>query len=289
MTRIGILANPDARATGPAVDRFLERAQNRGVPVCLSEELRRVCDTAPADAFVAPPDLPTSCDIVVALGGDGTILRAAALVGKAQTPILGVNLGRLGFLAGAAPEELEESIELLQAGSYVVEDRMCLESEIGGKTVSALNEVVVERGVQSRLVHVKTWVSDAPVSAYHGNGIVVATPTGSTGYNLSAGGPVVDPSLHAIIATPICAHTLSLRPAVIPADRTITVVVDAEHTDIVVAADGSTVSQLAPGERIEIRKAPYPTRLINLKGDSFYGLLRRKLDWSLDTRRATEA
>jgi NAD+ kinase len=288
MTRIGILANPEARPTGPAVDRFLTVAQSRDVSVCLSDELRSVTGAAPEDAFLAPAALPEQCDIVVALGGDGTILRAAALVGAAQTPILGVNLGRLGFLAGAAPEELEESIELLQAGLYVVEDRMCLEAKIGGRKVSALNEVVVERGVQSRLVHVKTWVSDAPVSAFHGNGVVLATPTGSTGYNLSAGGPVVDPSLHAIIATPICAHTLSLRPVVIPADRSVTVQVDAEHTDITVAADGRTVSPLAPGKRIEIRKAPYSARLINLKGDSFYGLLRRKLDWSLDVRRPTE-
>ncbi len=289
MTRIGILANPEAQPTGPAVGRFLQLAGDRGLEVCLSEQLRDVSPDAPAEIFLPPSELPRACDIVVALGGDGTILRAADLVGQAQTPILGVNLGRLGFLAGAAPEELEESIDLLQAGEYVVEDRMGLETEVSGKKVFALNEVVVERGVQSRLVHVSTWVSDDPLSMFHGNGIVISTPTGSTGYSLSAGGPVVDPSMQAIIATPICAHTLSLRPAVIPADRSVTVEVDAEHTDIVVAADGRTVSRLAPSERILIRKAPYPTRLVNLRGQSFYGLLRRKLDWSRDSRMAREA
>ena len=289
MARIGILANPDAKQTGSAVSRFLQQARKRGLEVCLSSDLSRVCEGAPAGAFIPSADLPASCDIVVALGGDGTILRAAALVAEAQTPILGVNLGRLGFLAGAAPDELDESVELLHAELYVIEDRMGLESEINGQRVFALNEFVIEKGVQARMVQVKTWVSQSSMSTYHGNGIIVATPTGSTGYNLSAGGPVLDPSMQAIIATPICPHSLSLRPVVIPSDQTIEVQVSAAHTDVVVAADGHTVSPLPPDTRIAIRKSSFPTRLVNLRGDSFYGLLRRKLDWSLDRRRPAEA
>jgi len=287
MKRIGVLANPQVNGIGPTIDRFLTMAEKKGISVCLADDLKDVC-RKDAGSFCHPAQLAGRSDIVIAMGGDGTILRAARFVGSAGTPILGVNLGRLGFLAGAAPEELEESLDHLLRGDYVVEDRMTLEARVGDRTSFALNEIVIEKGGLTHMVQVKTWMSDAPISSFFGNGLIVATPTGSTGYSLSAGGAVLHTSMEALIVTPICPHSLSLRPVVVPGNQTITVRVIAEHTDMMVTADGQTVAPLPPGETVVVRQAPYKVRLINLQGLSFYDLLRRKLDWSLDRRESRE-
>ncbi len=285
MKRIGILANPQVAEVGPTVDRFVSLAEKNSVEVCLADGLKGVCE----GEYYRPADLCEQVDVVVALGGDGTILRAARLVGAAGTPILGVNMGRLGFLAGAAPEELEEGLEQLLKGQYEVEERMALEAQVEGQRAFALNEVVIEKGVLAHIVQVKTWTLDAQLSSFFGNGLIVATPTGSTGYSLSAGGPVLHPGIEAMVVTPICPHSLSQRPLVIPGDQSITVEViaqhsDMQHTDIVLTADGQTVCPLRPKARVAVKRLPHPVRLINLQGISFYDLLRRKLDWSLDRR-----
>ena len=284
MNRIGVLANKRREGMGPAVDRFAGMAEGKGVDIVLEEGLRAVCREA--HAFCPPDELPERSDVVVVMGGDGTILRAARLVRSTSTPILGVSLGRLAFLAGVSPEELEEGLGRLTAGEFEVEERMALEAEVGGETAFALNEIVIEKGVLARMVQVKTWISDARVSSCFGNGLIVATPTGSTGYSLSAGGPVLHPSVEALIITPICPHSLSLRPMVIPEDQSITVQVVAEHTDIAVTADGQTVTPLRPEQRVVVKRASRPVRFVNLQGITFYDLLRRKLDWSVDRREA---
>ncbi len=284
MNRIGILANPQVAAVGPVVDRFVSLAKQSGVEVWLADDLNEICQ----GQFCRPADLSERVELVIALGGDGTILRAARLVGPAGTPILGVNMGRLGFLAGAAPEELEGGLERLLRGEYEVEERMALEAHVEEQTAFALNEVVIEKGVLAHLVQVKTWVLDAQISSFFGNGLIVATPTGSTGYSLSAGGPVIHPGVEAMIVTPICAHSLSQRPLVIPCDQSITVEVMAEHTDIMLSADGQTVTPLRPKTRVAVQRVPHPVRLVNLQGISFYNLLRRKLDWSIDRREREE-
>ena len=283
MKRIGILANPRVAEVGPTVERLVDLARQNGLEPCLSETLKEVC-RGEADLFCDEGDLCRNVDLMIALGGDGTILRTAELVVGRGTPILGVNIGRLGFLAGAAPEDLEESLQRLRQGRYQVEERMALEAEIGGKKAFALNEIVIEKGVMARMVQVRTWISDAQISSFFGNGLIVATPTGSTGYSLSAGGPVVHPSLQGIVVTPICPHSLSLRPMVVPGDQSICVEVIAEHMDIMLTADGRTVSPVAPDTRVIVNRVPHPVRLINLRGLPFYQLLRRKLDWSLDRR-----
>ena len=288
MKRIGILAYTERDGIGPIIQNFVRLAQDQDIELILEEPLREVCVSSGV-SYRPGAHLAGCSDIVVALGGDGTILRAANLVGASQKPILGVNLGRLGFLAGAAPEELRESLGRLRRGEYQLEERMVLEAEIGDRTFFALNEFTFEKAVLARLVQVKSWISETPFSSFFGNGIIVSTPTGSTSYSLSAGGPIVHPDLRAFIVTPICAHSLSLRPAVVPDSQSITVQVIAEHTDIMVTADGKIVSPIQPEERVHIRQAAHTTRLINLQGLSFYQMLSRKLDWSLDRRETRES
>jgi NAD+ kinase len=170
-------------------------------------------------------------------------------------------------------------------GDYSVEERIALSAQVGDRKAFALNEVVIERSVTARLVQVKMQIGDLPVSSFFGNGLILATPTGSTGYSLSAGGPIIHPSLSVLTATPICPHSLSLRPMVIPSDQSVSIRVVAEQSDeIMFSADGRTVCPLQFGESAIVQRASEPVRLINLRGLTFYDLLRRKLDWGLDRR-----
>lgn len=283
MIRVGILSNPTQDGIAQYVIFLAEQFAQRGASVLLSDDLLPVCQTQ-AGTFLDREEVAQQADILVAMGGDGTILRAAALVQNWGTPILGVNLGRLGFLAGAEPGELEDGLDCLLSGNYAVDARMALIAQVGEKRIFALNEVVVERAVSARMVQVKTWIGDATVSSFWGNGLILATPTGSTSYSLSAGGPIVHPDLDALILTPISPHSLTLRPLVVPGNQTVVVEVAAHHSEIVWSTDGRTVGQLQLEEKIVIQKAPNPVRLINLQGLSFYDVLRRKLDWSLDRR-----
>ena len=284
MTSIGLFSNPTQPGIGVAVDALAQRISDQGARVLLADNLRAICKSNP-DWFCSADDLVTQADVIVAMGGDGTLLRAAEMVHPQDTPILGVNLGRLGFLSGAEPRELDEGFDRLLSGDYSIEERIVLHAQTSDRQVFALNEVVIERSVTARLVLVKMHVGDLPVSSFYGNGLILSTPTGSTGYNLSSGGPITHPSLSVLIATPICPHSLSQRPLVMPSDQLVTVEVVADQVDeIMLSADGRFVCPLSVGESVTVQRAPEPVRLINLQGLTFYDLLQRKLDWSLDHR-----
>lgn len=284
VSRVGVVVNTTKTEIGPVVDQLVRLVKGHGADVLVHGELNDGVDRD----VVSDAELVSDAEIVIALGGDGTILRAANLVRERSTPILGVNLGRLGFLADSAPEELEEAIGRLIQGDYRVDDRLALEASVGSTPFFSLNEIVIEKGVLARLIELKTWIGDVPVSAFWGNGLIVSTPTGSTSYSLSAGGPVLHPSLDSIIITPICPHSLSQRPLVVPADQQIFVEVVAEHADIILTADGQTVHNISPEDRVTIRRSDRRVRLINLQGLSFYELLRRKLDWNVVSRTPKE-
>ena len=279
MKRIGVFANVTREGMGRHVERLASLVADRGVEVVLHEDLAEVCPDA-GHPFVDGPALADQAEVVVAMGGDGTLLRAAALVRENGTPILGVNLGRLGFLAGAAPETFDRSLDCLVSGDYEIEDRLALEATVHGNLAFSLNEFVIERGTLARIIQLTTRIDGELVSGFWGNGLIVSTPTGSTSYSLSGGGPVLHPSLAAVVITPLCPHSLSQRPIVVPANQTIEIEVFAEHQDIILTADGQTVTTLEPADRVTIRTAPRPVKLVNLQV-SFYELLRTKLDWSL--------
>lgn len=278
--RVGVVMNTTKKSIGKVVDQLVKVVSGYGADVLVCGDL----EDGIARDLVSEDVLVRDAEIVIALGGDGTILRAASLVQAASTPILGVNLGRLGFLADSAPDELEDAIGRLIRGNYHIDERLALEATVGETTAFSLNEFVIEKGVLARLIELKTWIGEVPVSSFWGNGLIVSTPTGSTSYSLSAGGPVLHPSLEAIVITPICPHSLSQRPLVIPADQQVCVQVAAEHADIILTADGQTVQYITPEDRVTIRRSDRRVRLINLQGLSFYELLRRKLDWNVASR-----
>ena len=286
--RIGVFGNPYKPDVSKVVERFARSVRSRGVELVVAEDLRgRVRFDG---AFCPSEELATRADLVIAFGGDGTILRAAAAVGRSGVPILGINLGRLGFLAEVTPQELDRELERLLSGAYRIEPRMALEIRLGepAEPVFALNDCVIGKGLRSRVIEIETFVSGLSVSAFAGDGMIVSTPTGSTGYCLSSGGPVVHPQMDVLIVVPICPHSLSMRPLIVPSDQSLTVRVRADHDHMILDADGRTISTLNSGDQVRLRRADHVVNLVKLKELSFYDVLRQKLGWSLDHRFTSE-
>lgn len=258
-----------------------------GKEFCLQEEIAEVCGRGMHLPSASQEECVARADMVVALGGDGTILSVARLVGTRQIPVLGVNLGKLGFLAEVSHGDMEHAIGEILAGDYDIEERLVLEaSHPGGQDhrAYAVNDFVLARSRSLRIIDIATSVNGAYVVTYRGDGLIVSTPTGSTAYALSAGGPIVIPTAHVIGITPISPHTLSNRPLIVPDSAVIRVQVDSHQKGILFSADGQTEEDLTTPADLEIRKAKHTLRLVRRKGRSYFDLLRVKLFWGQDAR-----
>jgi NAD+ kinase len=231
--------------------------------------------------------LPKSVDVVIAFGGDGTLLDAARVVtiACADVPVLGVNLGHLGFLTEVSREELFVSLEAWRSGQTRTETRLMLVGRVqSGRTTTehlALNDVVVSRGARSKMIEIDVTVDDQPVCHLKADGVIVASATGSTAYNLSAGGPIVHPEVDALVLTPIAPHTLTQRPLVFPASFSIALrpVVEAPPPDILVTFDGQLAMTLVAGDVVTIHRANRPLRLVRTSMRTHFDMLREKLKW----------
>ena len=231
-------------------------------------------------------------DLVLTLGGDGTLLRGARAAGPRGIPVLGCNLGRLGFLTLVARDEMEEALEAVVRGDGKIEERVALDVRVvGDGTTNAptnvaeatshytVNDAVLHKSGYARLITLRLWADDEEVGHYSADGIIVATATGSTAYSLSAGGPIVVPTMEGIVATPISPHTLAVRPVVFPASTRITVEPLTDSDDLALTIDGQGGTKLAVGDRVEIVRSVHPLKLLRLPGHPFFGVLRRKLRW----------
>ncbi len=249
--------------------------ENKGAKVWLECASRNPRPVPPADF---------NPDLIISLGGDGTLLSAARAWGLAGTPLLGVNLGHLGFLAETEPNQLNVLLDDIWAGNYCLEKRMALEitvyreGRIVGETL-ALNEAVLNKGALSRIISFQVSVQDFGQWAFRADGVIVATPTGSTAYNLSAGGPVVYPTIPAIIITPICPFTLTNRPVVLPADLPVEITIDSHNSDLHLTADGQLSFPLLPGDGIIVQKHSTDINLMVNPMRNFIDILRQKLHW----------
>lgn len=221
-------------------------------------------------------------DALLSLGGDGTILRGVQYAIAWGVPLLGVNLGRKGFLAEIEPDDLENALTRLVKGDYAIEERPLLSARINGEEWLALNDVVVSRGGYARLIGVTTRVDGESAARYLADGVIVATPTGSTGYSLSAGGPVVSPHVDCMVVTPICAHSLQHRPVVVSGDSLIRLELDTdEEQTACLQVDGQNRAVLTAGMSVEVGKAKEKVRLIRMTQERFFHLVRGKLaEWS---------
>ena len=238
-------------------------------------------DSASAPSPAALGDV----DLVVVLGGDGSILRAARWMGYEQVPVLGVNRGRLGFLTDIMPHEIETRLTDVLAGRYTEESRFLIECEVQRKGVvlstgSALNDVVLHPGTAARMLEFELFINDQFVNSQQSDGLIVATPTGSTAYSLSAGGPIMHPSLNALVLVPMYPHSLSSRPLVINADSTIRVLVGKQRSIVPhVSCDGATGFPAHPGDELIVRKKQGTLRLIHPLDHNYYETCRSKLGW----------
>jgi NAD+ kinase len=232
-----------------------------------------------------PLEKPASIDALLTLGGDGTLLRGARLIASHQVPILGVNMGRLGFLTCCAADQFMDALDHLARKAYTVEQRMGLVASIDQRSGAvreswiALNDVVVHKGGVARIASLKVGVGGEPVATYSADGVVISTPTGSTAYSLSAGGPVVFPTLESILVTPVSPHTLAIRPLLLPAESEVTVQRDDGPAEILVTVDGQVGTTLGLDETLRVHRAGRPILIIRFPGSSFFATLRKKLGW----------
>ncbi|MBA3344147.1 MAG: NAD(+)/NADH kinase [Gemmatimonadales bacterium] len=278
--RVGVVGNPRYRDLKAVLERVALQAPERGITLHSEPRLQ------PFWGREVPPFEGVELDALLTFGGDGTLLRGARLLAGRETPILGVNFGRVGFLTTATRETLDAALDALGAGRYVTERRQMLMAVIkDGQGVErssqvAVNDVAVHKGGVARVVRVNVFINGENVGPYSADGIIVATPTGSTAYNLSAGGPIVVPGVEAMVVTPIAAHTLAVRPLVVPATFRIVIEPMAGWADdLLVSFDGQTGSSLAPGESVDVRRADHRVCLIRLGGDGFFSRMRQKLHW----------
>lgn len=228
---------------------------------------------------------PTQIDALLTLGGDGTLLRGARLLDLRPVPILGVNLGRLGFLTCCPADELPMALMRFARGDYTPESRMVIDARVtdaGGKERCrwfALNDVVLHKGGFARVVSVRVAANGEPIAVYGADGVVLSTPTGSTAYSLSAGGPVVFPTLDTILVTPISAHTLAIRPVILPASAVVTLQAEDNPEELLVTIDGQVGTSFTLGETLTVRKGEGAVIIARFPGASFFSTLRRKLAW----------
>ena len=281
---IGLIAKRGDPRVGETLGRLIAMLRPRGLEVVLDAGSRDAC---PGDDLpvVERAALGERCDLVVVVAGDGTFLSAARSLVDQEVPLLGVNLGRLGFLADVMPDEMPVRLNEVFDGHFVEERRFLLDVAVerGAERVfsgPALNEAVTHKSSMARLVEFETYIDGHLVNSQRSDGLIVATPTGSTAYALSGGGPILHPSLDAVVLVPICPHTLSSRPIVVGGGSVVEVVLgpDAE-SGVQLSCDGQTAMELAAGDRIAIRKHRPDLRLIHPAGHEYYATLRAKLHW----------
>ena len=289
--KIGVIGNSIKESLPDAIEALVKLGPKYNIEFFIHDELSQSLKKKLGDVFSQKQYLPSvelvaKSDVIVAFGGDGTILSAARMVGKSAVPILGINLGKLGFLAEVSLEELESFIQDVMAGEHITEERMMLKTTIekDKSELYSMNDVVIDNSTSSRLIHISVYVNGEYLVSYSGDGIILATPTGSTAYSLAAGGPIVVPTTSVIVIQPISPHSLSARTVIVPDTSTIRIVVEHLSNEARVTADGQIEKIYAPPLDIIIRKAEYSVKLIKRKDRSYYDVLRAKLLWGSDIR-----
>jgi len=278
--RVGVVARRDSPLARESAREVAEWLARRGHRALLDPAI-----AAAENGIAEPPGEPVlDCDLMVVLGGDGTLLSVARNYAGGP-PILGVNLGRLGFLTEVPREELYPALVEILAGRYEVEPRSLLDVELvreGAETrrFRALNDAVIAKGALARIIEMTLSVDGRHVSRYRSDGLVISTPTGSTAYNLSAGGPILHPHLPVAVLTPICPHTLTLRPLVVPDTSLTEILLETRRERVFLTVDGQEGVELADGDRVRVTRAPEPVRLLRTsESRSIFEGLRTKLHW----------
>lgn len=286
---VGLVGNPEKPELRDAVARIRELCAAARVAVLTSRSLAAV--VGPPGSGVATTEMGGRVDLVIALGGDGTMLRAAAAVASSRIPLLGINLGNLGYLTDVPIEDLELAVGQLLAGDFHLEERARVactawRGEQSAGDLEALNDIAINMGPLPRALDLEIRLEGESLGRFLGDGLLVCTPTGSTAYNLSAGGPICHAGVDGFLVTPICPHTMGMRPLIVPTGLEIEVRLLQEGLEAQLTADGQQTVRLHGGDRITYRKAPTGVRFVKFPQSSFYRVLRHKLRWGATSRRA---
>lgn len=275
---VALMPHPGKEDALALADDLIKRLENDGVRIWLEAEAAALLGR---EDLVGPDEELAAARIALVLGGDGAFLKAARRAAPYGLPILGVNLGHLGFLTAVEPSGLEEALERVYRGDYAIEERLMLKAEVWReeKLVASsfgLNDAAVTRGMFARVIEFETWIDGSLVGTFLADGVVVATPTGSTAYSLSAGGPIVHPGVEALIVTPICPHTMGARTVVTMPDQQVTIRI-LSRDDAMLTVDGQVGESLKALDRVVVERASKPARLVNFGDRSFYGLIHHRL------------
>lgn len=285
MKSIGIIVNLTKEEATRVVAEVLEWLRSRDVALLITEECAAALGQG-VYTVVDRKDIISHSDYLIVFGGDGTLLNAARLPGADTVPILAVNLGSLGFLTEVALDELYPELTKVLNGEFELDERMMLQVKLRRQNEEnplaqsiALNDAVISKTPFSRIVSLESYIDGEHVASYRGDGIIVSTPSGSTAYSLSAGGPIVHPGLNTFILTPLCIHTLTVRPLIVSAESHISIVVKSAHSNIVLTVDGQEAFNLYPDSVVEIERSSKTIKLIRSCKRSYYEVLRTKLKW----------
>lgn len=286
---VGLLGRAGKHSVAQTLGQLVVLLDKLGICVMMNAETAKIANCSPMACYqiVSDDKLPSVCDLLIVVGGDGSILQAVNIVAGSSVPILGINRGRLGFLADVSPDELESSLLAVLSGEYHLDKRFLLQMTIDENDLPihralALNDVVLHAGKTVHTIDYQLAIDGQAVYRHHADGLIVATPTGSTAYSLSAGGPIIHPSLDAICLVPMHPHTLSSRPILVAGDSHIEIKVHKDNrTQPMVSADGKTSVPLYPNQVLKIGKFDTPINLLHPVGFDFYGACRTKLNWSL--------
>ena len=283
MQKIGIIAKGNKPEAVPVVKELVGWLKDHKVECFIEPEMAQSVSSPSLDKA----KMPLAVDMVVVLGGDGTLLAAARTLQKKRVPLLGVNLGGLGFLTEITLDELYPMLEAILQGDYKTDERMLLEVRVWRKekvidAFTVLNDVVINKGALARIIELETSVDNAYLTTFRADGLIISTPTGSTGYSLSAGGPIVYPSLHSIIITPICPHNLTNRPIIVPQEAAITVTLSSGDAEVFLTLDGQVGFNMKLQDRMEVKKGEGFISLIKSPSRGYFEVLRTKLMWGAD-------
>ncbi|GER93947.1 NAD(+) kinase [hot springs metagenome] len=280
MKKIGIICKSGRPEPVEILKEFLPWLRNRGYEVFLDEETARLLNM---DGYLRS-QIPSLSEVIIVLGGDGTMLGVARLVGNKGVPILGVNLGGLGFITEVNRDEIFDAVEKVLAGRCSIEERIMLTASVhrNGERIAdfvVLNDVVINKGALARIIDLETYINNSYVATFKADGLIISTPTGSTAYSLSAGGPILYPTLNSIVLTPICPHTLTNRPIVLPDDFSVEIFLRSESEDVFLTLDGQVGFSLRKNDSIEVRKSDFVTKLLMPCERDYFQVLRTKLKW----------
>jgi NAD+ kinase len=280
LKKIGLVVKSDAKANKKAAE-LREWLRSRKIKIVR----KKTVESGQKNAVGRPSPAPSDLDCIFVLGGDGTFLSAVRWIGDRDIPILGIKFGEVGFLAEIAEENLYKAAEKVLKGDFILRPRMRLSVRVSRRNETlaqetVLNDVVINRGALARLAHIETYINDHYLTTYSADGLIVATPTGSTAYSLAAGGPVIHPAVPGIMLTPICPFTLTNRPLIVPESANIKIRLAKGSSDIVLTFDGQKGLEINDQDEIVIQKGPHPIHLITLPERQYFDILKNKLKWS---------